>query len=128
LREEEAVGLQVEIRKSGDVSILDVQGKATIGRNNDLLNQFLRKAFDDGARKILVNLAGVTQVDSSGISTIVRTFVTLHNAGGDLKLLGLTSRVKMVFDLMGLLRAIASYENEAEAIASFANRGHSAQD
>jgi len=66
------VGLQVEIRKSGDVSILDVQGKATIGRNNDLLNQFLRKAFDDGARKILVNLAGVTQVDSSGISTSAR--------------------------------------------------------
>jgi anti-anti-sigma regulatory factor len=54
--------------------------------------------------------------------------VTLHNAGGDLKLLGLTNRVKMVFDLMGLLRAISSYENEPEAIASFAHRSHSAQD
>jgi anti-sigma B factor antagonist len=126
LREEVDVGLQVAIRKSGDVTILDVQGKATIGRNNELLNQNLRKAFDDGARKILVNLAGVTQVDSSGISTIVRTFVTLHNAGGDLKLLGLAARVKMVFDLMGLLRAIPSFDNEKEAVASFASRGHSA--
>jgi anti-sigma B factor antagonist len=122
-----AVGLQVAIRKSGDVSILDVQGKATIGRDNDLLNAQLRRAYDGGARKLLVNLAGVTQVDSSGISTIVRTFVTLHNAGGDLKLLGLTGRVKMVLDLMGLLRAIPSFESEAEALASFENRDYLAQ-
>jgi anti-sigma B factor antagonist len=128
LREEVEVGLQVAIRKSGDVSILDVQGKATIGRDNETLNQYLRKAFDGGARKVLVNLAGVTQVDSSGISTIVRNFVSLHNVGGDLKLLGLTARVKMVFDLMGLLRAIPSFDNEKEAVASFVSRGHSAQD
>jgi anti-sigma B factor antagonist len=121
------VGLQVEIRKSGDVSILDVQGKAIIGRNTDVLNENLRKAFDNGARKVLVNFTGVTQIDSSGISTIVRTFVTLHNAGGDLKLLGLNNRVKMVFDLMGLLRAIPSFEKESEAVASFANRGYTAQ-
>lgn len=121
------MGLQVAIRKSGDVWILDVQGKATIGRDNDLLNAQLRKAYDGGARKLLVNLAGVTQVDSSGISTIVRTFVTLHNAGGDLKLLGLTARVKMVFDLMGLLRAIPSFESEAKAVASFADRDYLAR-
>lgn len=121
------MGLQVAIRKSGDVAILDVQGKATIGRDNEMLNYNLRKVFDGGGHKVLVNLAGVTQVDSSSISTIVRTFVTLHNAGGDLKLLGLTGRVKMVFDLMGLLRAIPSFDDEKEAIASFASRGHSAQ-
>jgi anti-anti-sigma regulatory factor len=53
--------------------------------------------------------------------------VTLHNAGGDLKLFGLNNRVKMVVDLMGLLRAIPSFEKESEAVASFANRGYPAQ-
>lgn len=122
------MGLQVAIRKLGDVTILDVQGKATIGRDNETLNQHLRNVFDGGARKVLVNFAGVTQVDSSGISTIVRNFVSLHNAEGDLKLLGLTARVKMVFDLMGLLRAIPSFDSEKEAIASFVSRGYPAQD
>jgi anti-anti-sigma factor len=113
------VGLQISIRKSGDVNILDVAGKATIGPGNDSLNSQLRILINEGTRSVLLNLANVTQVDSSGISTIVRTFVTLQCNGGALKLLRPHGRVRMVFELMGLLRAIPTFEDESEAIASF---------
>ena len=72
------MGLQISSRKSGDVVIFDLQGRATIGRRSDELSAELRKAIDGGNRKILVNLTGVSQVDSSGISTIVRNFVTVR--------------------------------------------------
>jgi STAS domain-containing protein len=68
-QEDTFVGLQVSIRQSADVTILDLQGRATIGRGNDLLRSHLRKVIGDGTRKVLLNLAGVTQVDSSSLST-----------------------------------------------------------
>ena len=117
------MGLQISIRESGGVTILDVKGKATIGRDNNLLNGRLRKLINEGTRKLLLNLEGVTQVDSSSLSTIARTFVTLQCSGGSLKLLRPRGRVRMVLELMGLLRAIPSFEDESEALASFQPRG-----
>lgn len=115
------VGLQVEIRQSADVSILDLQGRATIGRANDLLSSYLKKVIDDGARKVLLNLAGVTQVDSSSISTIVRTFVSLGQQGGSLKLLNPRGKVRMALETLRLLGAIPSFDDETQAVASFSN-------
>ena len=74
------MGLQISIRESGDVTILDFVGKATIGREHDLLDGQLQKLISQGARKLLLNLAGVTQVDCSSIGSIVRTFVTLQRS------------------------------------------------
>jgi anti-sigma B factor antagonist len=113
------VGLQVSIRQSADVTILDLQGRATIGRGNDLLSSHLRKAIGDGARKLLLNLEGVPQLDSSSISTIVRAFVSLEHQGGNLKLLRPRGSVRMVLGTLHLLEAIPSFEDEAEAVASF---------
>ncbi len=79
--------LQASIRTSGDITILDLQGRATIGVGNDLLSSHLRMLIDGGSRKLLLNLADLTQVDSSGISTIVGTFFTPRRTGSSLKLL-----------------------------------------
>ena len=76
----EAVGLQISTRVVTDVTIIDLQGRATIGAGNDLLSAHLRQAIEGSARKVLVNLAGCAQVDSSGISTIVRSFVKIGRA------------------------------------------------
>jgi anti-sigma B factor antagonist len=127
LEEEAVVRLQISIRESNDVTILDVEGLATIGPDNDLLNSQLRKLVNEGARKVLLNLSRVTQVDSSSMSTIVRTFVTLQCSGGSMKLLGPRGRVRMVLELMGLLRAIPSFDDESEALASFRPRNYSAR-
>lgn len=117
--EEALVGLQVAIRERGDVTILDLEGRITIGAGNDLMAAQLRRLLEGGARNLLINLAGVTQIDSSGIGTIVRTFVTLSNSGGSLKLLGATGRVLEVLSLTRLRSAIPMFDDEATALASF---------
>ena len=113
------MSLQLSIRKSADVTILDLQGRATIGRGNDLLSSQLRKLIADGTPNVLLNLAGLTQVDSSSLSTIVRAFVSLGRKSGDLKLLRPRGSVKLVLETLHLLEVIPCYEDEAQAIASF---------
>jgi anti-sigma B factor antagonist len=120
ISEEVAVGLQISARQVGDVTVLDLQGRVTIGRGNDLLGNELREQFDRGTRKLLINLIGVPQMDSSGLSTLVRSFVSLQRAGGSLKLMHPTGHVREVLELTRLLQSIPTFEDEAVALASFA--------
>ena len=113
------MGLQLCIRRVDDVVILDLQGRVTIGRTNDELSRELRSLVSNGERKILVNLVGVPQVDSSGISTIVRSFVTLRREGGSLKLLQPTGHVSEVLDITHLSHTIPTFGDEAKALESF---------
>jgi anti-sigma B factor antagonist len=120
------VRLQISIRESGDVTILDLRGRSTIGGESDLLSQHLQKLVTNGVRKVLLNLIELTQVDSSGVSIIVRTYVSLKRQGGDLGLLRPVGRVLEVFRVLHLLDTIPTFENEAQALASFRPRGYSA--
>jgi anti-sigma B factor antagonist len=113
------VGLQISTRQSGDITILDLQGRVTIGLSNDLLANQLRDLVAGGARKLLVNLVGVPQMDSSGISSLVRSFVTLQRVGGSLKLLKPTGHVRDVLELTHLLNSIPTFDDETQAVASF---------
>ena len=113
------MGLEITIREEGDVTILVLKGRATIGLGNDMLNAKLRQVVESGAKKLLINLAGMTQIDSSGISSIVRTFVTLERNQGTLKLLNPVGRVKEVLAVTRLLAAIPTFEAEPAALASF---------
>ncbi len=113
------MGLKANVRKSGDVTVVDLQGRATIGKGNDALAGELRRLLASGAQKLLINLAGVTQIDSSGISTLVRAFVALGRSGGSLKLLAPAGRVRQVLSVARLLAAIPTFEDEATALASF---------
>lgn len=115
----ELMGLQISIRQSGDVAILDFEGKATIGVDNDLLSSHLRKLIAGEARKVLLNLVDLTQVDSSSIGTIAGTYVSLRRQGGALKLLRPRGRVRAVLDLVRLLDIIPTFEDETQALASF---------
>jgi anti-anti-sigma factor len=114
-----AVALEIQLRQFGDIVIVYLTGRATIGLGNDLLNAKLRQVVESGAKKILVNLSGLAQIDSSGISSIVRTFVTLERTGGTLKLLNAEGRVKEVLTVTRLLAAIPNFEDENKALASF---------
>ena len=113
------MGLEITIRESGDVTILDLKGRATIGLGNDMLNAKLRQVVEAGSKKLLINLAEMTQIDSSGISSIVRTFVTMERNKGALKLLNPAGRVKEVLAVTRLLAAIPTFDAETAAIASF---------
>lgn len=113
------MGLQIGIREEGDVTVLDLQGRVTIGLSNDILSNQLRDLVDANVRKVLLNLVNVPQMDSSGISSLVRCFVTLQRLGGSLRLLRPTGHVRDVLELTRLIRSIPTYYDESEALASF---------
>lgn len=119
------MSLQISIRESDDVTILDLRGRSTIdGGESELLESHLQKLIASGARKLLLNLADLTQVDSSGLGVIVGTCASLRRQGGDLKVLRPTGLVLEVFRVLRLLEAIPSFEDEAQALASFRSRGY----
>lgn len=121
------MGLQVSIRKSGDVTILDLQGRSTIDAGeSELLESHLKKLISNGARKLLLNLAELTQVDSTGLSVMVGTCVSLRRQGGDLRVLRPSGPVLEVFRVLRLQEAISSFEDEAQALASFRSLGYAA--
>ena len=106
-------------RKSQNVTILDLRGRVVIGRTNDSLAAELRKLAESAPCNVLINLNDVAQVDSSGLSTLVRSFVTLQRDGGSLKLLNPSGHVKEILELTRLVQCFPTYTNEAEALASF---------
>ena len=113
------MGLQILIRESGDVTILDLQGRATISIDSDLLIGHLDKLVATGVRKLLLNLADLTQLDSSGISAIFEAYVSLRRQGGTLKLLCPWGRVRAVLRVIRLPDIIPTFEDETQALASF---------
>ena len=114
------MGLHISIRKSGDVTILDLRGRATIDRGeSELLGRHLQELAASGVLKLLLNLTNLTQIDSSGISLLVTACGSLKSQGGDLKLLRPGGRVLEVLKVLRLLEVIPSFEDEAQALASF---------
>jgi anti-sigma B factor antagonist len=124
---EGVVGLQISLRKYDDVTILDLRGRSTInGGESELLSSRLQELLANGVRKVLLNLANLTQVDSSGISIIIETYASLKRQTGDLKLLCPRGRVLEVLDVFRLLDTIPSFEDETKALASFRPLSYSA--
>ena len=121
------MGLQISIRKSGDVTILDLQGRATIGVDSDLLSGQLENLVANRVRKLLLNLVVVTQLDSSSISAIVETYLSLRRQGGSLKLLCPCGRVRAMLRVIRLPDIIPTFEDEAQALASFRPQDYSAR-
>jgi anti-anti-sigma factor len=106
---------------------LDLTGKATIDANEgELLSKRLRALTDNGKRKLLLNLANLAQMDSTGISAIVESHICLQRQDGELKLLGPRGRVLEVLTLFRLLDTIPSFKDEPQALASFRPRSYAA--
>jgi len=113
------VDLHISIRESGDVTILDLRGKSIEPPACELLRSNLQKLVASGVRKVLLDMTGLTQLDSYCVTLIVRTYASLHGQGGDLKLLHPGGHVLEVFRTLHLLTLIPSFEDETEALTSF---------
>lgn len=111
--------MQIEERPSGDVMILDVKGKLTIGDGDELLKDKINSLIQQGHKKLILNLEGVPYVDSAGLGEIVRTYTTVSRQGGNMKLLNLTKRIEDLLSITKLLTVFDTYENEDEALKSF---------
>jgi anti-sigma B factor antagonist len=111
--------LDLKERQAGDVTILDLTGEVRMGEGSIVLRDAIRKLADNGKRKLLLNLAGVKYVDSSGIGELIANYTTVTRQGGQLKLLKLTDRIQNLLVITKLLTVFDSYEDEAEALKSF---------
>ena len=113
--------MQIEEREVGEVLILDLSGKLTIGGGDELLKDKINSLIQQGRRKLVLNLAGVPYIDSAGLGEIVRTYTTVSRQGGKLKLLNLTKRIQDLLAITKLLTVFETFDSEQEAVQSFAS-------
>src|ERR671930_1616272 len=111
--------MQIEERTVGDVMVLDLKGKVTLGEGDELLKDKVNSLVNQGHKKIVLNLADVPYIDSAGLGEIVRTYTTVSRQGGSLKLLNLTKRITDLLSITKLLTVFETYDNEADAVRSF---------
>jgi anti-sigma B factor antagonist len=109
----------IEERVIGDVTILDLKGKMTLGEGDELLKDKINSLIHQGQKKLLLNLEGVPYIDSAGLGEIVRTYTTVSRQGGNLKLVNLTKRITDLLSITKLLTVFETFDSEPEALKSF---------
>ena len=114
--------MQIEERSAGgDVTVLDLKGKMTLGEGDELLKDKINSLVLQGRRKVVLNLEQVPYIDSAGLGEIVRTYTTISRQGGSMKLLNLTKRITDLLSITKLLTVFETYDNEADAVRSFSS-------
>ena len=112
--------LSIRERQAGDVTVLDMDGKITIGEGSVALRSAIKRLLDEGKKKVLLNLSGVGYIDSSGIGELVSSYTTIQvKGGGQLKLLNLTQKLQDLLTITKLLTVFDVYESEADALNGF---------
>jgi anti-sigma B factor antagonist len=114
-----SVSMQIEERAVGDVVLLDLKGKITLGEGDELLKDKVNSLVNQGHKKIVLNLADVPYIDSAGLGEVVRTYTTVSRQGGSLKLLNLTKRITDLLSITKLLTVFETFDSENEAVRSF---------
>ena len=113
------MSMKISTRQVDGVTILDLSGRITLGEGSVQLRDAVRDLLSKGQKHILLNLADVNYIDSSGIGELVSAFTTMRNQGGELKLLKLTKKVHDLLQITKLYTVFDIKDDEAEAIGSF---------
>ncbi len=113
------MSVKLTTRKVGDVTVMDAVGRITLGEGASSFRDTIRDLVAKGDKKLLLNLAEVTYIDSSGIGELVSGFTTVTNQGGQLKLLKLTKRIQDLLQITKLYTVFEVYDDEAEAVRSY---------
>ena len=111
--------MKSKVRKVGEVTVVDLEGKITIGAGDVVLRDTIKELVDHGARKILLNLGEVNYMDSSGVGELVAAYTSVANRGGQLKLLNVTKKIQDLLQITQLLTVFETFDREAEAVASY---------
>ena len=111
--------MQIDERVVGDVTILDLKGKVTLGEGDEALKDKIHSLVLQNRRRILLNLAEVPYIDSAGLGEIVRTYTTVSRQGGQLKLVNLTKRITDLLSITKLLTVFETFDSEADALKTF---------
>jgi len=118
--------LNISTRENRGVTILDLTGKIALGESSGLLHTQLRDLVTAGKKDLLINLADVRSIDSSGLGTLVAGYTTVQNKGGELKLTNLTDRASELMTITKLYTVFEIFDDEKAAINSFSKTGEAA--
>jgi anti-sigma B factor antagonist len=113
------MSLKLTTHENGDVTIVNVSGMLTLGEGTGSLRTKIRELVEGGSRRIVLNMNGVTYMDSSGLGELVASHTTVTRAGGEIKLLNLAKGVDDLLKLTKLYKVFETYEDEASVVDSF---------
>jgi len=113
------VSMKATIRQVDSVVVIDISGRITLGEGCSQLRELIRDQLSKGNKRLLLNLADVTYIDSSGIGELVSAFTAVSNQGGQLKLLHLTKKVHDLLQITKLYTVFDIHDDEAKGISSF---------
>jgi anti-sigma B factor antagonist len=111
--------MQIEERIVGNVTILDLKGKITLGEGDEVLKDKINSLIHQNRKKILLNLADVPYIDSAGLGEVVRTYTTVSRQGGQLKLENVTKRIADLLMITRLFSVFETFDAEQDALKSF---------
>ncbi len=114
------MSLKINVRESGNVVILDLNGRITIGEEATALRDTIKELLDGGQKNILLNLGEVGYIDSTGLGQFVGSFATVTSRGGQLKLLNLQKKLQELMQITKLITVFETYTSESTALHSFA--------
>lgn len=108
--------MDIHTRTVGDIRILDISGKIILGQGTMVVRSTIKDLLHNGVKKIVINLAEVNYIDSSGVGELVSSFTTVTKEGGQLRLLNLTAKAREVLSMTKLLTVFEIYDNEQAAV------------
>jgi anti-sigma B factor antagonist len=111
--------MQIAERSEGNVKVLDLTGQITFAQGDQMFKDKLNSLMHQGNKNILVNLGGVTGMDSAGLGELVSAYTTVTKAGGSMKLVNLTKRLHDLLSITKLLTVFETFDSEQEALKSF---------
>ncbi|MBZ5562670.1 MAG: STAS domain-containing protein [Acidobacteriia bacterium] len=113
------MSMKATVRQIDSVTVVDLSGRITLGEGCAQLRELIRNEVTKGNKHVLLNLADVTYIDSSGIGELVSAYTAVSNQGGQLKLLNLTKKVHDLLQITKLYTVFDVHDDEAKAVSSF---------
>jgi len=113
------MSMNITIRENNGITVIDLSGRLTLGDAPTIFRDDIKRLLQEGKTRLLLNLAGLTHLDSAGLGLLVHAYATVTHAGGQLKLSNLTNRVKDLLLITKLYTVFEVYDDEASAVASF---------
>lgn len=111
--------MQIKEREMNGVVVMDLSGRITLGEGSVSLRERIREELAKGRKQILLNLGGISYIDSSGLGELISAYASARNQGGEVKLLNVTKRVQDLMEIVKLYTVFDIYDDQAPAIASF---------
>jgi len=113
------MNLEASMRRSGEITIIDLSGRIVLGESASRIHDLIKQALESGDRKFLLNMAAVSYMDSSGTGELVRSYVRVSSAGGEMKLLHVNGRIANLLQITKLRNIFEVFADEAIALSSF---------